>query len=102
LGWAALEAGGKIYEEQALLLGTTVNMSKLLGVQENLDGSENVLFWNRELVATVGGDSLEFGTKVVAVASSRRGFSNTSFCFLNGPYCITGPICSIYPRTPFL
>jgi len=73
LGWAALEAGGKISKEQALLLGT-VNMFKLLGVEENLDGSEDVLSYNGELVATAGGDLLEFGTKVVAVASSRRGF----------------------------
>ena len=72
LSWAALEAGGKISKEQALLLGT-VNMFKLLGLEENSDGSENVLFWEGELVATVGGDLLEFGTKVVAVASSRRG-----------------------------
>jgi len=73
LGWAALEAGGKISKEQALLLGT-VNMFKLLGGEENLDGLEKGLFWKGELVATVGGDLLEFGTKVVAVASSRRGF----------------------------
>jgi len=76
LGWAALEAGGKISKEQAFLLGT-VNMLKLLGgsdPEENLDNPEKGSFWEGELVATVGGDLLEFGSKVVAVASSRRGF----------------------------
>ena len=75
LGWAALEAGGKISKEQAFSLGT-VNMLKLLGGEKNLrlDAPENEPFWGDELVATVGGDLLEFGSKVVAVASSRRGF----------------------------
>jgi hypothetical protein len=73
LGWAALEAGGKISKKQALSLGT-VNMFKLLGAEEDLVTRENGLFWMGELVATSGGDLLEFGSKVVAVASSRRGF----------------------------
>ena len=75
LGWAALEAGGKISKKQALMLGT-VNMRKLLGGRKHLqlDAPEEELFWEDELVATVGGDLLEFGTKVVAVASTRRGF----------------------------
>lgn len=74
LGWAALEAGGKISKEQAFSLGT-VNMLKLLGgEEEHLDAPEKELPWEGELVATVGGDLLEFGSKVVAVASSRRGF----------------------------
>ena len=73
LGWAALEAGGKISKEQALLMGT-VNMYKLLGGERNLDVLEEGLFPKGELVATVGGDLLEFGSKVVAVASWRRGF----------------------------
>lgn len=77
LGWAALEAGGKISKEQAFSLGT-VNMLKLLGgvggnLQDN-DVPEDELAWEGELVATVGGDLLEFGSKVVAVASSGRGF----------------------------
>ena len=69
LGWAALEAGGKISKKQALSLGT-VNMFKLLGGEENLDDLEESP-WEGELVATVGGDLLEFGSKVVAVASGR-------------------------------
>ena len=74
LGWAALEAGGKISKEQAFSLGT-VNVFKLLGSEEeDLDTPEKGLPWEGELVATAGGDLLEFGSKVVAVASSRRGF----------------------------
>lgn len=72
LGWAALEAGGKISKEQALLLGT-VNMFKLLGGDEDLNELGKGLFEGGELVATVGGDLLEFGSKVVAVVSARRG-----------------------------
>jgi len=67
LGWAGVEAGGKISKEQAFSLGT-VNLLKLLGAPEQ----ESV--WEDELVATVGGDLLEFGSKVVAVVSPRRGF----------------------------
>lgn len=75
LGWVAVEAGGKISKEQALTLGS-VNMVKLLGgVGEGLEeGDMEGSAWEGELVATVGGDLLEFGSKVVAVASSRRGF----------------------------
>lgn len=75
LGWAALEAGGKISKERAFLLGT-VNLLKLLGGEEKLrlDTPEQEPAWEGELVATVGGDLLEFGSKVVAVASPRRGF----------------------------
>ena len=81
LGWAALEAGGKISKRQAFSLGT-VNMMKLLGgkghlhldTQEEEEEEEEEESWESELVATVGGDLLEFGSKVVAVASSRRGF----------------------------
>jgi hypothetical protein len=69
LGWVAVEAGGRIPKEQALMLGT-VNMVKLLGCKE--DDLESV--WEDELVATAGGDLLELGSKVVAVASPRRGF----------------------------
>ena len=73
LGWVAVEAGGRIPKEQALMLGT-VNMVKLLGCKEDgLEvGAESV--WEDELVATAGGDLLEFGSKIVAVASLRRGF----------------------------
>lgn len=75
LAWAALEAGGKISKKQAFSIGT-VNMMKLLGGDEDrldADDPESGLPWEGELVATVGGDLLEFGSKVVAVAS-RRGF----------------------------
>lgn len=78
LGWAAVEAGGKISKRQALSLGT-VNMMKLLGGRGHLhmdtqEGEEEGESWESELVATIGGDLLEFGSKVVAVASSKRGF----------------------------
>lgn len=70
LGWAALEAGGKISKEEALSLGT-VNMLKLLGGRKDFDSVEEELAWEGEFVATAGGDLLEFGSKVVAVASGR-------------------------------
>lgn len=78
LGWVAVESGGKISTEQAFMLGT-VNLVKLLGGEEedDLEGEAGAgvdSFLKGELVATVGGDLLEFGSKVVAVVSSRRGF----------------------------
>ena len=77
LGWVAVESGGKISTEQAFMLGT-VNLVKLLGGEEEDDleeaGAGVDLFLKGELVATIGGDLLEFGSKVVAVVSSRRGF----------------------------
>ena len=76
LGWVAVESGGKISTEQAFMLGT-VNLVKLLGGEgeDDLEAGAGVdLFLKGELVATVGGDLLEFGSKVVAVVSSRRGF----------------------------
>jgi len=77
LGWAAAEAGGRISRARALMLGS-VNVMKLLGgdgerLQEE-EGGMALSDWDGELVATVGGDLLEFGSKVVAVASARRGF----------------------------
>ena len=79
LGWVAVDGGGKISKEQALMLGS-VNMVELLGgvgkdldlEEEEGDGTGSV--WEGELVATAGGDLLEFESKVVAVVSSRRGF----------------------------
>lgn len=77
LGWVAVESGGKISTEQAFMLGT-VNLVKLLGGEGEDDleeaGAGVDLFLKGELVATIGGDLLEFGSKVVAVVSSRRGF----------------------------
>lgn len=75
LGWVAVEAGDRISKERALMLGS-VNVVKLLGgVGDDLEEAgvvRSVL--EGELVATAGGDLLEFGSKVVAVVSSRRGF----------------------------
>lgn len=80
LGWVALEAGGKISKAQALALGS-VNMVRLLGgvgeaglEEEEAGGGVDPSLWEGNLVATVGGDLLEFGSKVVAVVSSRGGF----------------------------
>ncbi|KAM5544023.1 hypothetical protein V8D89_002640, partial [Ganoderma adspersum] len=62
-GWAALEAGEAISKAQAIALVST-NVEKLLGIER--DSGET------ELVATSGGDLLEF-SKVVAVISPTRG-----------------------------
>ena len=77
LGWVVVEAGDKLSKAQALMLGS-VNMEKLLGGGEEDDlesdvGDSEGSIWKGELVATVGGDLLEFGSKVVAVVSARRG-----------------------------
>ncbi|KAI1784449.1 composite domain of metallo-dependent hydrolase [Ganoderma leucocontextum] len=62
-GWAALEAGGAISKAQAIALVST-NVEKLLGIERDEDETE--------LVATSGGDLLEY-SKVVAVVSPTRG-----------------------------
>ncbi|KAH9176442.1 carbohydrate esterase family 9 protein [Lactarius sanguifluus] len=66
VGWAALEAGGRISKVQALALAST-NLEVLLG-----GGVENALRTS-DLVATQGGDLLSFDSKVVGVLSPRRG-----------------------------
>ncbi|KAH9846908.1 carbohydrate esterase family 9 protein [Lenzites betulinus] len=63
IAWAALEANGSISKAEALALAST-NVETLLGVKAN--GA------NGDLVATRGGDLLDF-SKVVAIVSSRRG-----------------------------
>ncbi|KAI0828485.1 carbohydrate esterase family 9 protein [Trametes gibbosa] len=63
IAWAALEANGSISKAEALALAST-NVETLLGVKtESVDA---------DLVATRGGDLLDF-SKVVAIISSRRG-----------------------------
>ncbi|RPD56489.1 composite domain of metallo-dependent hydrolase [Lentinus tigrinus ALCF2SS1-7] len=63
VAWAALDANGEISKTDALALAS-VNLEKLLGIKtDNLEG---------DLVATSGGDLLEF-SKVVGVISPRRG-----------------------------
>ncbi|KAA1473973.1 carbohydrate esterase family 9 protein [Dentipellis sp. KUC8613] len=64
LGWAALESGGRISKPAALALAST-NLEKLLGGEVEIEGLS-------ELVATEGGDLLQFESKVVAVISPRR------------------------------
>ena len=60
---AALDANGEISKADALALAS-VNLEKLLGIKSgNFEG---------DLVATSGGDLLEF-SKVVAVISPTRG-----------------------------
>ncbi|KAI0748925.1 composite domain of metallo-dependent hydrolase [Fomes fomentarius] len=61
--WAALELNGEISKADALAL-VSANVEKLLGVET--DGLQS------DLVATVGGDLLDF-SKVIGVISPRRG-----------------------------
>ena len=60
-----MDAAGKLSKAEALALGST-NVEKLLG-------SKTEAFAQGDLVATQGGDLLDFGAKVVAVISPRRG-----------------------------
>ncbi|EKM81023.1 hypothetical protein AGABI1DRAFT_127066 [Agaricus bisporus var. burnettii JB137-S8] len=60
LAWAAIEAGGKISKEEALSMGG-INIEKLLGLVRE---SATI-----DLVATKGGDLLDFGAEVVAIIS---------------------------------
>ncbi|CDO72361.1 hypothetical protein BN946_scf184977.g58 [Trametes cinnabarina] len=64
IAWAALESGGQIEKADALALAST-NVEKLLGFKT--DGLQG------DLVATLGGDLLDFSSKVVGVISRRRG-----------------------------
>ncbi|KAJ3809317.1 carbohydrate esterase family 9 protein [Lentinula aff. lateritia] len=64
VSWAAVEAGGDISREQAIALASS-NLEKLLGLAPGTVSSS--------LVATTGGTLLDFESKVVAVASSKRG-----------------------------
>ncbi|VDB95544.1 unnamed protein product [Peniophora sp. CBMAI 1063] len=64
LGWAALEANGSISRTQALALGSVI-LEFLLGVNSGAPGM-------RELVATDGGDLLQFESKVVGIISPAR------------------------------
>ena len=57
---AAIEAGGEISKEEAFGLGS-INIEKLLGVSRSPE--------RMDLVATRGGDLLNFGSEVVAVIS---------------------------------
>ncbi|KAH9853225.1 carbohydrate esterase family 9 protein [Lenzites betulinus] len=61
--WAALEAGSTISKEEAIALVST-NVQKLLGIERSPDEGE--------MVATLGGDLLEY-SKVVGVISPGRG-----------------------------
>ncbi|KAI0643970.1 composite domain of metallo-dependent hydrolase [Trametes meyenii] len=63
VAWAALEANETISKEEAIALVST-NVEKLLGVERESG--------EYELVATLGGDLLEY-SKVVGVLSPRRG-----------------------------
>lgn len=65
IAWAALDARGSISRPEALALAT-VNLEELLGVHTG-DGSDG------DLVATQGGDLLDFEGKVVAIISPSRG-----------------------------
>ncbi len=61
---AALDANGEISKTDALALAS-VNLEKLLGIKtHSVQGN---------LIATSGGDLLEFSSKVVGVISPRRG-----------------------------
>ncbi|THG99949.1 hypothetical protein EW026_g2520 [Hermanssonia centrifuga] len=62
LGWIALEAGESMSKKEVLALAS-VNLQQLLGVHS----------FETDLVASKGGDLLDFDSKVVAVISPRRG-----------------------------
>ncbi|PSR81151.1 hypothetical protein PHLCEN_2v6486 [Hermanssonia centrifuga] len=62
LGWIALEAGNSMSKKEVLALAS-VNLQQLLGVRS----------FETDLVASKGGDLLDFDSKVVAVISPRRG-----------------------------
>jgi len=69
IAWASFAAGGNMSKEEVLALGSTNIMQLLIGgtrVQDEQD----------DLVATRGGDLLDFGSKVVAVLSPRRGLAD--------------------------
>jgi hypothetical protein len=61
----ALDAGGSISKAQAIAIAST-NVAKLLG-------GKVVVADDYELVATEGGDLLDFSSKVKAIISPRRG-----------------------------
>ena len=64
----AIDAGGDISRAKAMAIGST-NIEKLLGGKVEAAAVQ-------DLVATEGGDLLDFGSKVVAVLSPRRGSVN--------------------------
>ncbi|KAF8973201.1 carbohydrate esterase family 9 protein [Flammula alnicola] len=63
LGWAAIESGGRISKEAAIAIGSA-NVLKLLGV--------HIEDTKIDLVATRGGDLLNFESKVAAILSRRQ------------------------------
>lgn len=65
----AINLGRRLSEAEAIALGST-NLEKLLGGRdESLSGTVPT----RDMVVTQGGGLLDFGSKVVAVISPRRG-----------------------------
>ncbi|KAJ4472839.1 carbohydrate esterase family 9 protein [Lentinula edodes] len=64
VSWAAIEASGHISRGEAIALASS-NLEKLLGLASGTVSSS--------LVATTGGTILDFESKVVAVASAKRG-----------------------------
>ncbi|TFK75380.1 carbohydrate esterase family 9 protein [Pluteus cervinus] len=61
VGWAALDAGGRLSKAKALALAS-VNLEQLLGVESQAN-----------YVATQGGSILDFQGKVVGIISQRKG-----------------------------
>ncbi|KIP04854.1 hypothetical protein PHLGIDRAFT_129239 [Phlebiopsis gigantea 11061_1 CR5-6] len=70
VGWIAIDAGGDISRAQALAIGST-NVEKLLGGKVGTATPSAV-----DLVATEGGDLLDFTSKVKAVISPKSGSVN--------------------------
>ncbi|TFK25671.1 amidohydrolase [Coprinopsis marcescibilis] len=64
LRWAAIDAGGRLSEEEIIAIGSS-NIEKLLGVERDPDSVE--------LVVTRGGDILDTHSRVAAVISPQRG-----------------------------
>ncbi|KAJ6630996.1 carbohydrate esterase family 9 protein [Mycena sp. CBHHK59/15] len=66
IAWASIATGGKMSKAEVLALGST-NVVKLLAGERLVKEDQD------DMVATWGGDLLDFGSKVVAVLSPRRG-----------------------------
>ncbi|TFY76655.1 hypothetical protein EWM64_g7357 [Hericium alpestre] len=70
LAWAAVDAGGRISNEQAMAMAS-LNLERLLGI-DSLWATEQDEDVGGDIVAYEGGGALDMRSKVVAVISSRK------------------------------